>query len=152
MNKQHNNKIEDKFKDLPDKFFTHEDTQENDLFHEKAFIGTGLGGEEHRLRYFVVIGTENNLPFSQEQKTIVKSKFSDICQRFDTKMEEIIFNKNYALIKILLSMDVAVGDVIEKAINLCNKREKFLSFHYFVTNVKKPSRLEIKRYLEDISD
>lgn len=152
MNKRYDKKIEDKLKDFPDKFFIHEDTQENDLFHEKAFIGTGLGGEEHGLRYFVVISTENSLLFTREKRKIVINNFSDICQKFDAKMEEIIFNKNYVVIKILVSMDVAVGDVIEKTINLCNKREKFLRFHYFVTNVKKPSKLEIKRYLEEISD
>lgn len=152
MKKRDHKKIEDKFKDLPDKFFTHEATQENDLFHEKAFIGTELGGEGRRLRYFVVISTENSSSFSQEQKAIVTNKFSNICQKFGAKMEEIIFNKNYVVIKILVSMDVAVGDVIEKAINLCTEQQKFLRFHYFVTNVKKPSRLEIKRYLEEISD
>lgn len=142
--------IEDQFKDFPDKFFVHKDTQENNLFHEKTFIGTELGGEGHRLRHFVVISVENNLSFSQEQKKIVANRFAEISQKLDSKIENIIFNNYYALIKILVSMEVAVGDVIEKSINLCNEQQNFLRFHYFVTNVKKPSRVEIKKYLENL--
>ena len=47
-------------------------------------------------------------------------------------------------------MDVAVGDAIEEGISECNKMEEFLFFHYYITNVKKPTNEEILEYLQQI--
>lgn len=52
--------------------------------------------------------------------------------------------------RILIPIDVAIGDVIEEGISQCNKMEEFLFFHYYVTNVKKPTNEEILQYLEEI--
>jgi hypothetical protein len=47
-------------------------------------------------------------------------------------------------------MDIAVGDVIEEGIKECNKMDEFLYFHYYVTNIKKPTKEEISKYLGEI--
>lgn len=62
----------------------------------------------------------------------------------------MVLGRNYAMIKILVPMDVAVGTVIEEGISECNKKEPFLYFSYYVTNVKKPTSEEILPYLEEV--
>ena len=56
----------------------------------------------------------------------------------------------YAMIGIRIPMDVAVG-VIERGMGECKKTSEFLSSHYYVTNVKKPTPEEISMYLDEIS-
>jgi len=54
------------------------------------------------------------------------------------------------MIRTLIPMDVAAGEVIEEGIRECNKMDEFLYFHYYITNVKKPTHEEILEYLEEI--
>jgi hypothetical protein len=49
-------------------------------------------------------------------------------------------------------MDVAVGDIIERGIENCNKEEPCLKFHYYVTNVSPPTEEDIQIYLKEIKD
>ena len=59
------------------------------------------------------------------------------------------FQKSHSLLKALIPMDTAVGDVIEEGIKLCNGREDFLDVYYYVTNVKKPGKKDIAEYLRE---
>lgn len=111
-----------------------------------------MGGEGHRLRNYVVISTLNNNPFTKHQKDIVREKFKRASQKYDSKIEEIKFFKNYALIKILVSVEVALQDVIDEGMNSCNTIEKFLRFHFYATNVQKPTKKIIADYLNEISE
>lgn len=65
--------------------------------------------------------------------------------------EKIKFSKNSAIIKILVSVEVALQDVIEESMNSCNAIEKFLRFHFYTTNVQKPTKKVIKDYLHEIT-
>lgn len=145
MNKQ---KQQTPFDDFPDKFFVQEDKDENNIFHEKTFIGTELGGEGHRLRNYVIISTKGDNPFATNEKQIITDTFAKICQKYDSQIETIEFFETYALIKLLVSIDVAIGEVIDKGIIACNKKGDFLRFHYYVTNVKRPTEKEMKEYLQ----
>lgn len=138
------------FDDFTDSFIAQEDTDSHGLFHEKTFIGTELGGKGHRLRNYVVISAKKNKTFSEWQKQIVKDIFNETCQKFDSKIEKITFNETYALIKMLVSVDVAIGEVIDKGILACNKEGQFLRFHYFAINTKRPDKKDIEKYLQEI--
>ncbi len=147
MNKQNTKKQQRLFDDFPNKFFVQEDKDENDIFHEKTFIGTELGGDGHRLRNYVVISTKSNESFSTNQKQIINDTFAKICQKYDSQIETIKCYKTYALIQLLVSMDIAIGEVIDKGIIACNKKGDFLRFHYYVTNVKRPTVKDMQEYL-----
>src|SRR3989344_9154645 len=148
MKKRKNTNNNYPFDNFPAKFLIYEDTEGNEIFHEKTFIGTGLGGESHRLKNYAVISTKTNQPFTKEQKRIIRDVFTKVCQEHDSKMEELTSCKTYALIKLLVSIEVAIGKILDQGLIDCNKKEDFLRFHYFVTNIKKPSKKEIKEYLE----
>lgn len=122
------------------------------LGEEGGFVSTGLGGKKNKLRYYSVIRTKKGLPFSETDRDMLGQKFKMIARQFESDIEELSIEKNYAMVKILIPMDVAVGTVIEQGIIECNKKQEFLSPSYYVTNVKKPTDEEIILYLEEAEE
>jgi len=121
------------------------------LQEEGGFISTGLGGKENKLRYYFIVNTKNGQPFSEAHRSTLKRAFETVTHKYKSEIEEINFETTYAMIGILIPMDVAVGEVIEEGISECNKMSEFLFPDYYVTNVKKPTPEEISKYLEEIS-
>jgi hypothetical protein len=121
------------------------------LQEEGGFISTGLGGKGNRLRYCFIVSSKDGLPFSETRRNNLKRGFETISHKYKSEIEEINFEATYAMIGILIPMDVAVGGVIEKGINECNKMNEFLFLDYYVTNVRKPTPEEISKYLKGIS-
>ena len=121
------------------------------LKEEGGFISTGLGGKDNKLRYYFIVGSKDGLPFLEPHRSTLKRGFETICRKYKSEIEEINFEATYAMIGILIPMDVAVGEVIEEGISECNKMSEFLFPDYYVTNVKKPTHEEISKYIEEIS-
>lgn len=134
------------------KAIVYRDNAGNGVFSDETFIATGLGGEGHRLRNYVVISTLNNNLLTKQQKDIIRKQFTKVSNKFDSKIGEISFSKTYALIKILVSVEVALQEVIDEGMNSCNAVEKFLRFHFYATNVQKPTNKIIKDYLHEITE
>ena len=124
---------------------------ESDLLEvEGGFISTGLGGKDNKLRYYFIVSSKGGLTFSETHRNTLKREFETINQKYNCEIEEINFEPNYAMIRTLIPMDVAAGEVIEEGIRECNKMGEFLYFHYYVTNVKKATHEEILKYLDCI--
>src|SRR4030042_2835677 len=121
------------------------------LQDEGGFISTGLGGKGNKLRYYFIVSSKDGLPFSETHRSTLKRGFETIGHKYKSEIEEINFEATYAMVGILVPMDVAVGDVIEEGISECNKTNEFLFPDYYVTNVKKPTPEEISMYLDEIS-
>ena len=83
---------------------------------------------------------------------IVQEQFKRTCEEFDAELEGLSFQKNYLKINTLISMDVAIGNFIERGIENCNKEEPCLKFHYYVTNVLPPTAKDIQEYLKEIEN
>ena len=120
------------------------------LQKEGGFISTGLGGKDNKLRYYFIVSSKDGLPFSETYRNTLKRGFETISDKYNSEIEEINFESTYAMIGILIPMDIAVGEVIEGGISECNKMSEFLFPDYYVTNVKKPTPEEISKYLEEI--
>jgi hypothetical protein len=124
---------------------------ESDLLEvEGGFLSTGLGGKNDKLRYIFIVSSKGVLPFRETHRATLKKGFEKISQKYNAEIEEIMFENGYAMIGILIPMDVAVGEVIERGISECNKPGGFLNSHYYVTNVKEPTNEEILKYLGEI--
>jgi hypothetical protein len=124
---------------------------ESDLLEmEGGFLSTGLGGKGNKLRYYFIVSSKGGLTFAETHRNTLQKGFETISQKYNSEIEEINFEINYAMIGIFIPMDVAVGDVIEEGISECNTMNEFLICHYYVTNVKKPTSEEISKYLEEI--
>jgi hypothetical protein len=120
------------------------------LQEETGFISTGLGGKDNKLRYYFIVSSKDGLPFSETHRDTLKRGFETISHKYKSEIEDISFEATYAMIGILIPMDVAVGKVIEEGISECNTISEFLFPDYYVTNVKKPTYGEISKYLEEI--
>jgi len=120
------------------------------LQEEEGFISTGLGGKDNKLRYYFIVSSKDGKPFSETDRNTIRRGFETISHKYKSEIEEISFEATYAMIGILIPMDIAVGLVIEEGISECNKMSEFLFPDYYVTNVKKPTPDEISKYLEEI--
>ncbi len=120
------------------------------LQEEEGFVSTGLGGKDNKLRYYFIVSSKDGLPFSEAHRSILKRGFETISYKYRSEIEEINFEAAYAMIGLLIPMDVAVGEVIEGGISECNKMSEFLLPDYYVTNVKKPTHEKISKHLEEI--
>ncbi len=131
--------------------------QECRMFLESALsdrnvgiLMSGLGGENNRLRYYVVVCSKNNGVFTDAQKKTVERSFSYICSKFDSILEETRSHLYYVTVKVLIPIDVAVADIIEGGIDECNTFGDFLNENYYVTNIKIPTEVEIQHYIREM--
>lgn len=120
------------------------------LKEEGGFVSTGLGGKDNKLRYYFIVSSKDGLPFSEFHRNTLKREFETASCKHKSEIEVINFEATYAMIEMLIPMDIAVGEIIEEGISECNNIGGFLSLDYYVTNVGKPTYDEISDYLEQI--
>ena len=121
-----------------------------ELGEDHDLVMTGTGGEGNRLRYYVVVSAEGNRQFSVEQQQRVRAAFKAVGNALESKVESIEFGSSHAFISALIPFDIAPADFIEGGIKESNKGIRFLRFHYYVTNVRKPTVKEIASYLKGL--
>jgi len=106
-----------------------------------GFISSGLGGKGNKLRYYFVIKSTEKI--SEEREQIIQDELRLICLNSDSEFETIENFGNYVLVKVLVSIDFAIGNVIEGLINRCNFADK----EYFCTNIEKPTNELIEKWI-----
>jgi hypothetical protein len=120
---------------------------ENQLSDEPVgFISSGLGGKENKLRYYFVIKSKEKI--EPERESIVIHELENICTKNDSEYEESENHGKYVLIKILVSIDFAIGNIIDDLTNRCS----FLDKEYMCTNVEKPSIDFIEKWINNKID
>jgi hypothetical protein len=122
--------------------------ESNIMEENQVYISTGLGGREHKLRYFVVLLSRNNIDFTDTHRMVITNEFDDILRQYDAEIEELHFSGYLATILLLLPMNFSLKQVFSEAISECNKYGQFLNEDFIVTNVKTLSFQEIKAFLE----
>lgn len=123
---------------------------ESDLMnHEKDLIFGGAGGDGLRMRYYIVISSPNNV-FTRDDKDNINTAFRAICENLNSLMEKVQFSENYALMTVLIPLDVTVEDVVIDSIHLINSGKKLLRVHYYCTNTSRPTKKEIHQYLKEL--
>lgn len=119
------------------------------LDENQVFISTGLGGKGQKLRYFVVLTSKNNKPFNDLQKRIIRSEFEFNLDKHNAELEELEYAEFFATFLTLIPLDLDIKLVLRDAVNECNLFGDFLTTNFIVTNVKKLSIPEIKKFLEE---
>ncbi len=115
---------------------------ENYLSDESVgFISSELGGKGNKLRYYFVLKSIEKIEKDNESKIV--NELHNICNQSDSEFEEIENHGNYILIKILVSIDFAIGDIIEKLTN----KYPFIDKEYICTNVEKPTIEFIEKWM-----
>ncbi len=116
---------------------------ENQLLDEPiGFISSELGGKGNKLRYYFAIKSEKDI--EEEKKLVIVKELREICKRSDSEFEQIENHGNYVLIQILVSIDFAIGNVIEELIEKC----PFLDQEYLCTNVEKPTNEFVYKWIK----
>ena len=115
-----------------------------------GMVTAGLGGEGNRLRYFCMVRSRNDVAFTSAQKLTVERAFSYICGELDSILEDIQVHQDYATMRVLVPLDVAVGEVIEGGIGECNTFGGFVDVNYYITNVRIPTEAEILHHLREM--
>ncbi|MBR8538315.1 hypothetical protein KDU71_22280 [Carboxylicivirga sediminis] len=119
------------------------------LLDEKPlFISTGLGGKGNKLRYFVVLFTNEQQVFSQYQEQLVKGEVEYAFRKNSAEIEELEFCGYYMTIQALVPLDCGLKNMLAKIIKQCNELGDFLSPSLLVTNVKKLSLGEIEKLID----
>ncbi len=113
---------------------------------DKGIIIGGAGGDGKRLRCYFVVRSAKKADFSDSERKIIRDGFKKTSKELDCKIEKIEFQNNSALITVLVPIDIAVSELIEMGIEICNSKKEILDSYYFVTNVKKPSKEEIAEF------
>ena|SRR5680860_1287255 len=117
---------------------------ENNLSDEPiGFISTELGGKGNKLRYYFVVKSKDEIEKDRESKII--NELKNICDQNDSEIEEIENHGRYILVKILVSIDIAIGNIIEKLTN----KYSFLDEEYICDNVEKPKTEFIKKWMNN---
>lgn len=123
-------------------------TLESEFSDQKQiFISTGLGGKDHKLRFYALFKSNNLVSFSPYQVELIKKEMSFFIQEYDGETEEIVVEKNYFTVLFLIDLRVNIKNLLESALNECNQYGDFISRSFVVTNVKKYTEEEIQREL-----
>ncbi len=115
---------------------------------QQVYISTGLGGKGQKLRYFVVlIGRENDLEYTQIQKKLLKTELEFAVTKNDGELEEIRFESNFAVAVMLLPVKSDLQGLFLNVINECNQFGDFVRQDIIITNVKRMSADEIRKFV-----
>ena len=122
---------------------------ESHLLEEKqVFISTGLGGREHKLRYFVVLIARNRCIFTEFQKNIIQKEFPYVLKKYDGEIEEFDFSGYLATMSLLIPIQYPIHDLFSEGILECNQYGDFLRDDCIATNVKKLTFDEVEAFIE----
>jgi hypothetical protein len=117
---------------------------ENNLSNEPiGFISTELGGKGNKLRCYFVVKSKDKIEKDRESK--INDELKIICNQNDSELEEIENHGKYILVKILVSIDYAIGEIIDKLTSKC----LFLDENYICNNVEKPTKEFIEKWMNN---
>ncbi len=66
------------------------------LEESRGTISASLGGSVNRLRYFILISSTTEEPFTKNQIDLINEEFDLVCRKHDCQIEAGDFGKNYA--------------------------------------------------------
>ena len=110
------------------------------------------GGNGQRLRYYFIFSSLKSKPITTTQKAIIKKSVKIVDKKLKGKTERINFEKNYALLPVLLPMDVSVEIHFQEMYKSVNGKKEVLRYHYYCNNVQKPTSEDAQTYLMSIGD
>lgn len=124
---------------------------ENSLSEERQiFISTGMGGKGDKLRYFMVLFSENVDGF-----TSFESKFVQDETRFTFEQNKSIIElidtsqPNYIAFTVLVPIKNSLQKMIRATFENCNQFGTFINQKFIISNVKHMTNKEIVAFLND---
>lgn len=124
---------------------------ENSLSEERQiFISTGMGGKGDKLRYFMVLFSENKNGFSDFERKFVEDETRFTFQQNKSIIESVDTNEhNYITFTVLVPIKNALQKMILQTFDNCNQFDTFVSQKFIISNVKMMNNSEIISFLND---
>jgi len=123
------------------------------LDEQQVFISTGLGGKNHKLRYYIIFPFNQNVRrISKIQKEALVSELNFFMAKYDAETESVEFSKRYAAAMTLIPLKAPIPDIIRDILNECNHLGDFLSPDVMITNMKKLTPNEILKIIDNLDD
>jgi len=121
---------------------------------DEVIVGSPAGSKNGKFRHFAVLSWGGATKIGVEKERRIQKAVRAIADasKYTVELEELEFGKNYALLSVLISPDVASGEVLDDIIIAANGAEPFLRFHYLITNARRPTVADIKEYLQSFSE
>lgn len=119
----------------------------NLLDESKVLISTGLGGKGHKLRYFIVLFTPDDLEITQRQQEIIKKELCYFLPKHKAELEDILFEESFASILAVVPIKVNLQNLFRQIIRECNELGNFLFNDFIITNLKALHTEEIRELL-----
>lgn len=117
-----------------------------------GFISSGLGGHRDKLRYFFLVLSSTDQPFTNRQKSIIKEEYNLLAKDLNCIVEAVDLSGTFVGLTVLVPMDVAVGFFIESGIKKCNELGDFVFEYYYATNQEIPDNSEIKNIIKKVKE
>lgn len=127
---------------------------ESELLDENiVMISGGIGGEGHRMRYFMALIPQQSLSTSIDITNLVKAEFETIARKNDSIVESFEvaedFYKFMLLIPINVPLDVFMSTGIDE---INNTLPSYLHETYMLTNVAIPPNEHIADFAEEVRE
>lgn len=119
------------------------------LDENQIIVSSGLGGDEHRLRYFVVFKKNDETALTESQIKLIEIETQVMLEKNDGMIEEFNQKNNYVAMLILLPLNADLKKILTNIIDACNQYGSFLDSKFLITNVKKLNHKEITHFLKN---
>ena len=121
---------------------------ESEFSDEKQiFISSGLGGKEHRLRFFAFFKSSLPIPFSPYQIKLIEKEIPFFIQEYGGETEELEVKGIFFSVLFLADLQVDIRGMLKCALDECNQYGNFIDHSFVITNMKKYSDEEILKEL-----
>ena len=116
---------------------------EQDLSDESvAYITTGLGGKDDKIRYYVA--TKSTEQLTPKHVQFAREEFHDLSKEWSSELETVENMENFLLFKMLIPVNAAIPDMLLEGIKRCG----FLSAQFWLNNMQKPTYKDLKKWIE----
>ncbi len=106
------------------------------LDENQILISTGLGGKGDKMRFFIVLQTENKKNIVKKFQEIIKNEVLYTFEKNDCELEQINFKNYFCTMVALIPFDMEIEKVFVDVISECNNLGVNFSDKFIVTNVK----------------
>jgi hypothetical protein len=114
-----------------------------------VYISSGLGGKGSKLRYFVVMLSENMKDaFSNPQQSLILKEVIFHFNKVDAEFEEHSFHEAYFMFSCLIPIDIHIPELFNSVLKQINELGGILNEHFLITNVKRLSIDEVEELIE----
>lgn len=121
---------------------------ESELSEEKQiYISTGLGGKGEKLRFYVLVLSNELKPFQDYQKKVIEREFPYLLEKENCEIERLTIGEDHMELVFLIPVRANIKQTLDKVISECNEYGNFLSSSFTITNVKELSAEEVEKII-----